>query len=390
MEDKLNLIKQFVDNHKEEIMQTWKDVVYLEGKTDEKENVEKVAARFKEEFEKVGFECTIKSVGDNACGTLVGVLGSERAGKPIIFSGHMDTVYPKGSWDDKLFEIEGNKVHGPGVLDMKGGIVIALYVAKALEHIGFSEAPIKIILSGNEENGHYQSEGANVFLEESKGGLFAMNMETGRIDNSLCIGRKGCVVVSFDIEGIGAHAGNDFESGRNAILEAGYKMNDVANLTNLEKGTTCNVGTIKGGTVSNAIPEFCTFEVDSRFKSKDELERLKEAFKEIESKVYIEGTKTTLRYGRDFAMYETTEGVDKFYDYVTKTAAKFDFEVPGSVYLGGGSDAAYVTLAGTPCVCAFGVLGQWNHTKEEYALIDSMYERIALCSAVVLNHKEFN
>src|SRR5699024_6041606 len=129
------------------------------------------------------------------------------------FSGHMDTVFPTGSFGEELFLIKDGKAHGPGVLDMKGGIIIALYAIKALNHIGYNERPLKIIISGDEEIGHINSSGNDIITKEAEGGVCAFNLETGRADHSLCIGRKGRIECHVTVNGVESHAGNDFESG---------------------------------------------------------------------------------------------------------------------------------------------------------------------------------
>ncbi len=99
----------------------------------------------------------------------------------------MDTVFPTGTLGDKPFRIEDDNAYGPGVLDMKGGIIIFLYVIKALNRINYKERPIKIIYSGDEEIGHKNSKGAEIILNEARGGICAFNMETGLVDNHLCL-----------------------------------------------------------------------------------------------------------------------------------------------------------------------------------------------------------
>ena len=131
MEKQLNHIYQYVDEKKDEMVALWKDMVNLESGTREKEKVDRLAERLKVEFEKAGLNCRLVDVGPQNGKTLVGVLGAERSGKPVIFSGHMDTVFSTGTFGDNPFRIEDGKAFGPGVLDMKGGIIIALYVIKA-------------------------------------------------------------------------------------------------------------------------------------------------------------------------------------------------------------------------------------------------------------------
>ncbi len=389
MIEKNKEILAFIDEHRDNILNDWQELVELEGATLEKEHVETAMARYRSWLEAEGFECRMIDVGEKTAGTLVGVLGADREGEPILFSGHLDTVYPKGTFGSELFVIKDGHAHGPGVLDMKGGLIIALYVVKALKMLGYEETPLKFVVSGDEENGHQLSIGDDVFIEEAKDCLFGLNMETGRIDNKLCIGRKGTANAYITVTGVGSHAGNDFEAGRNAIAEMAHKIIVIQGLTDLAKGTTVNVGVISGGTVTNAIPASCEIKVDMRFENHQEEEAIKARVFEVASQTYIDGTTTEVEIVSGLRSFETTDKVTHFFEFIQRVASETDHEIPGSVYLGGGSDAAYVGAAETPAICSIGVLGQWNHTKEEYAVVDSMFDRISLVTTLVLNQQAF-
>lgn len=388
MEKTLNAIYNYIDSKKDEMINLWEEIVNLESYSREKDKVDILAERLKSEFEKEGFNCRLVDVGANGK-TLVGVLGEERCSKPVVFSGHMDTVFPTGTFGESPFKIVDGKAYGPGCLDMKGGIIISLYVAKALNSVGYDERPIKIILSGDEEIGHINSTGAEVIMEEAKGGICGFNMETGLIDNSICIGRKGRMECHITVDGVEAHAGNDFTSGRNAIEEMAYKIIELQKLTDLESGTTVSVGKIEGGTVSNAIPAQCKVEVDIRFEKMDEMEKIKKKIEEICNVTHVDGTSTKWEIVSSMAAFETTDEVMKFYEFVNETSQKYGFGTMEGRKLGGSSDAAYINMVKTPVLCSFGVRGQWNHTVREYALVDSLFERAKLISTIILNLKNF-
>lgn len=389
-----NILKQvyeYIDNedNQKEMIELWEKIVRMESYSLEPENINALAEFLKKEFEKEGFNCRLIDVGGGNGNSLLGNLREGQGGKPIIFSGHMDTVFPKGSFGEELFKIADGKAYGPGVLDMKGGIIISLFVVKALNHIGYEERPLKIIYSGDEEIGHSGSRGAEVFLEEGKDGLCAFNMETGLIDNSLCVGRKGRMGLMVNVKGKESHAGNDFTSGRNAIAEMAHKILDFQTLTDLDKGTTVSVSLIKGGSVSNAIPGECEIEIDVRFEQMSEMKRLEEEVDKICKKTYIEGTSTGYELVSSMATYETTDDVLKFYDFMKKVALENNLPPVKKTVLGGGSDASYVTIAGTPVLCSMGVQGQWNHTREEYAVLQSIFDRTKLISTAILNLHDF-
>ena len=305
--DQNQAIAAFIEEKKEEMLALWKELVNLESYVGEADHVTAVLRRVQQELEAEGFDCRLVEVGGGWAGTLVGTLGADRPGKPILFSGHLDTVFPAGSWGPAPFRIEDGKAYGPGALDMKGGVVIALYVAKALNHIGYRQTPIKVIFSGNEEKGHVGSTGDQVFLEEARGCQFAFNMETGLHTGELCVGRKGHLGCHVEVTGIESHAGNDFESGRSAIEEAAHKILAIQALTDLEEGTTVNVGVIQGGTVPNAVPGSCRFEVDIRVAKEEGRSRIKRMLPPIVEHCTVPGTSATYAFDGDSPIYETTE-----------------------------------------------------------------------------------
>lgn len=379
----------YIDTHFDEMISFWKELVNQESYVREAENVDQVVGYLKNAFEAEGFSCETVDVGTGCGHSLSGILGEDRAGKPIIFSGHMDTVFPKGSFGENPFRIEGDKAYGPGVLDMKGGIVIALYACKALNEVGYCDTPLKILFSGNEENAHANSSGHEFFLKEGAGGKFAFNMETGRIDGALCSGRKGVLTSEIETAGREAHAGNDFTSGRSAIEEMAHKILEIQALTDFDVGTTANVGVISGGTVPNAVPGKCSVKVDMRFSRSSELERLKQELNRICNESHVPDVTASLSFKSIMPSFDTTQEVLNFYEFVKETASEYGLQVPGNVYLGGGSDASVIQKAGTPVLCSFGVQGEWNHTRQEYALVSSLPARCKLICAVVLNQEKF-
>lgn len=388
MDGRYEQICSYIDGKRGEMIQFWKELVNNESSTFMPEGVRRGGEMLKKAFEAEGFACRLIDVGGNGP-TLAGILGAECGGRPIVFSGHMDTVFPPAQFGENPFRIEDGKAYGPGVLDMKGGIVISLYVIKALNFIGYGETPLKILYSGDEECCHKGGRGAQVMRDESADGLFAFNMETGLADNRLCVGRKGSMVVNLSVKGLSAHAGNDFLAGRSAIEEMAHKVLALQALTDLDVGTTVNVGLISGGSIVNSVPSSCDIAVDIRYGQKSEEKRVRSAVEAIRRKRHVEGTSASWNVDREMPIYETTEGVKRFYDLVCRTAEETGVEKPGSAVLGGVSDASHVTVAGTPVICSFGVLGQWNHTDREYALVETLFERAKLISAVILNHSKF-
>lgn len=377
---------KFIDDHREEMLQDWETFVNLEGHYEEKENVEKAQAWIREKLEQIGFRTwTVESRPDR-CSVLLGILGEERTGKPIVFGGHIDTVHPKGSFGkENPFYIEDGKAYGPGVLDMKGGIVLAVYVTRALESLGYKAHPIKFILAGEEEGDHVGTDVDLLYTEESKGALCAFNMETGHITNSLCVGRKTQYTFFGTVHGKGGHAGNEFTKGQNALTEAVYKISEMLKFIDLDKGTTVTPSVMHCGKNTTSIPDLCEFAVDVRIMNGTEGERVREGFDKIMKHSYVPGT--TTEYRLDLAKlheFAPNEKILALYDFINKTAEENGFEKFGKIVLGGASDTGSIARAGIPVLCSCGVIGEFNHNRREYAVVESMFSRAKIYTLAIL------
>lgn len=374
----------YIDDHKAQMMDLWQDLVNQDSPASYREGVDLVAKRVFKELEEAGASTRWDEEGK---ALIAEIPGDSRA--PVLLLGHMDTVFPVGEAARRPFTVEGSRVTGPGALDMKGGVAVMLSALKALHSAGFSGRPLKVILVSDEEIAHNGSKATVMLQREARGCAACFNCEPGYEDNSLVIGRKGGVVFKAAVHGIAAHAGNNPRQGRSAIWEMAKKIDDIQNMTDWDKGITFNVGTIKGGTVSNAIPDYCEVEGDIRFQDPDISPLVKEELLKVLNHTYIEGTKTELLlYHEGMLPMKMTEENRKLFEFVKKTGEENGIPVSEGKLVGGGSDSGYVVYAGVPTVCAMGVKGRFNHTRDEYALKDSLFERAKLLGAVILKMNE--
>ncbi|WP_444216721.1 M20 family metallopeptidase [Dialister hominis] len=374
----------YIDDHKAQMMDLWQDLVNQDSPASYREGVDLVAKRVFKELEEAGASTRWD---EEEKALIAEIPGDSRA--PVLLLGHMDTVFPVGEAARRPFTVEGSRVTGPGALDMKGGVAVMLSALKALHSAGFSGRPLKVILVSDEEIAHNGSKATVMLQREARGCAACFNCETGYEDNSLVIGRKGGVVFKAAVHGIAAHAGNNPRQGRSAIWEMAKKIDDIQNMTDWDKGITFNVGTIKGGTVSNAIPDYCEVEGDIRFQDPDISPFVKEELLKVLNHTYIEGTKTELLlYHEGMLPMKMTEENRKLFEFVKKTGEENGIPVSEGKLVGGGSDSGYVVYAGVPTVCAMGVKGRFNHTRDEYALKDSLFERAKLLGAVILKMNE--
>lgn len=372
-----------IDEHKQEMLDLWRNLVNMESGSADKAGIDQVQEKIKAFLEQEGAVVRIIPY-EHAGNMLVAEIGTG-SGAPVLFSGHVDTVFKTGTTATRPFTIKDGKAYGPGVLDMKGGIVAFLYAIKALKAAGYSERPIKILLAGDEETGHPNTNAAEVFVQEAVGCVAAFNCETGFVDDAIVVGRKGVARFDMEVRGVAAHVGNDPENGRSAIVEIANKLLEIERLTDWQEGVSFNVGVIEGGTVPNATPDYAKIKIDVRFASESSIPRFTKQIEDIASKTYVPGTTTVLTGGASFKPMQTTEGVKQLFALVKDTYAQMGLGEPYEKFVGGGADSAYTVIAGVPTVCAMGVKGGRNHSPEEYAVVDTLFERAKLLAACVVN-----
>ena len=376
---------QFIDTHQEEMLALWRELVEIESGSQHKAGVDAVTQSVKAQLDRLGAKTRIIEM-PHAGNMVVSSWG--KAGRaPILLLGHMDTVFPDGTIRERPFTIQNGKAYGPGVLDMKGGLVIALYAVKALQAAGYQTRPIQLILAGDEEAAHQHSRAAACIQEEAKGAVAAFNCETGFLDNGLVVQRKGSAVYTMRVQGVGAHAGNNPKGGRSAVLEIAHKVIDIQNATDWDKGTTFNVGLIQGGTVVNTVPDTASIQIDVRYLQPEYMEDIQRTLQQIAAKQYVPDTKTTLQKVAGFAPMKQTEATDKLFEIVKETYEEMGLPKPHAMMVGGGSDSAYTVLAGVPTICAMGVKGEHNHTPREYADTASLFERAKVLAACIINRQ---
>lgn len=377
-----------LEKYRDSLFAFWEELVNIESGSEYKEGVDRAAERVAEELRKIGAETEVLRF-EKAGNSVAAVLGEGRKGAPVALLGHYDTVFPRGTVERRPFKIEDGRAYGPGVLDMKGGVALLIFVAKALEEAGYNDRPIRIILAGDEEVAHKNSGMAKIFEERSRGCVAAFNCETGSLSNSLVVGRKGVIQCRLVVKGLAVHAGREPQKGRSAILELARKIVDVHGLTDYDRGLTFNVGTVKGGVVPNAVPDFAEAGIDVRCMTVEQIAEAKEKLEEVAARTYIDGTSTELIYMSSFLPMEQTPDNERLFDYVAQIYRDMGLPEPSMEFSGGGSDSAFSVMAGVPTVDQMGVKGEWNHSDREYALADSIFERAKVLAACVLNIGRF-
>jgi len=326
---------KFIDDNRDSMIALWRDLVDTESGTQCKDDVDALSQKIRAILESEGYACREETFENAGC-TLVGESVKDGTGGGVMLLGHMDTVYPRGTVASWPFRIEDGKAYGPGVLDMKAGVAILIFIVKALKEIGYAKRPVKVIISGDEDSGHLRSDAGAVISRETKGLAFGFDFETGFPDHSIAIARKGGATYIMEIEGVGAHSGNAHEKGRSAILEAAHKISEIEKSTDYSKGMTFNVGTIKGGTVVNAVPAAARIEIDVRFPNMEYVKESEEILQKISDTVYVAGTTSKLTRGMFFPPMSKCDATMGLYALAVSAAESTGLPTPKQIAPGGG------------------------------------------------------
>ncbi len=369
-----------IDELNDKYIKVWEDVCNIESQTIDKAGVDAVCDYFVKMARERGWKIEkleLTDAGSPVCITL----NPDAALAPVVFSGHADTVHPKGLFGEPPVHIEGDKIYGPGVQDCKGGIVSAFMAMDALDRVGFCERPIKLIIQTDEETSSKTSGKKTVefMCEKAKDAAAFLNGE-GLSNGTIVLQRKGIVRYRLNVTGKAAHSSKCYE-GINAVAEAAYKILELEKMKDKD-GLTCNCGVIEGGTVANAVAEKCSFLVDIRFANEDQFKIAEETVKRVAATSYLDGSACELETVSLRPSMPLCDRNIELFNKMNEIYSQNGLPVFEMGAANGGSDAAYITQLGVPCVDDVGVLGGRIHSKEEFAYISSLVQSAKLNAAV--------
>ena len=313
--------------------------------------------------------------------------------KPLMLLGHLDTVWPLGTlatmpWREAPDSAGRTRLWGPGVLDMKAGVVMALAALEAVQQHGALSRPVVLLLNPDEETGSAVSrehteriarECEAVFVLEPAQGL------PGSPDNAAYkTARKGVGQYRLDVTGVASHAGVDFERGHSAVLELAGLLQQVERFTDLRSGLTVNPGVIGGGTRSNVVPAEAWAEVDVRIAKLADAERVDALFHGL--RVSDPACSLRVTGGINRPPMERGPGTVRLYERARALASELGFLLP-EASTGGGSDGNFTAGLGIPTLDGMGAVGEGAHAAHESILLDELLPRTALLAGMIAaNH----
>jgi glutamate carboxypeptidase len=293
------------------------------------------------------------------------------AGRPIALVGHLDTVFPPGTFEG--YRREGPLAHGPGVLDMKGGLLVAGFALLALRQAGvLSQLPIRFVVVSDEEVG--SPEGQPLLRAAAGDAACGLVFEAGRAGDAIVTRRKGTGSVIARAKGRAAHAGNMHQHGASAIWAMARFVDRAQALTDYDRGTTVNVGRIEGGHARKTVADAAFAEIDIRFITADDGERLLADLgrQAAEAASSVPGTIIELSGGSSRAPLERSPESEHLYAEYAACALASGLDAREAPLVGGGSDASTLATLGIPCIDGLGPRGAGFHTKEEHIELATM------------------
>jgi glutamate carboxypeptidase len=358
-----------------------RNIVEIESPSRHAAGVNRVLETIARSFEGTGAaserELTAESLGD----ILLVRCDPTRNEPGILVLSHMDTVHPVGTLASKLtYRREGDRVYGPGIYDMKGGLMLAVEAFRRIAQARRrTKLPITFLFTPDEELSSPVSR--RVIEREARGQRYVLVTEPARDGGKVVTERKGIGVFVIRTRGRPAHAGGDPDKGRNAIVAMAEIVLAISGLNDPRRGITTNVGLIAGGSARNTVAEECMIEVDLRFcdpanasEMEAKLKALKSSRPDIETIVTGKITRPPFVRGR---------GADLVFDKAATVAKEIGFNLKRAPRVGGGSDGNFTVAMGIPTLDGLGVDGDGAHTNHEYMLFSSIEPRTRLLQGLM-------
>lgn len=360
-------------------------IVNIDSGTYTPEGINRVGAYLANRFQDWGFATRFVEQTGYGNHLVATRQGSQPTGPRLLFIGHIDTVFAEGEAARRPFalsERDGKHIAtGPGVLDMKSGVLLGMYALHLLSEAG--EAPyqsVTFLCNSDEEVG---SPSSKALIKELAGQHDAVLVfEPGRKEHTVVSARKGCGRYKVEVWGRSAHAGVEPHLGRNAILELAGQVQKLQALNGTIPGVTLSVGIIHGGERTNVVPDYAYCELDIRAADQAGIRAIEKAMRDVTTQHILDGTRIALSGGMGSQPFERNAQNEPLIALVKAAGADLGLDIQ-DVSTGGASDANTSSWAGTPTLDGLGTGGGLAHNPDEYIELDYLPKRIALVMNLV-------
>jgi len=367
----------WLTKQKPEMVASLRELVELESPSNNKAALDRLGQHIAAEFEKLGGRVQFhpqEHAGDHLQVNFAG------AGKPILILGHMDTVWDQGTLASMPFRVANGRAFGPGIFDMKGGIVLAIYAIRALQQErGNLPRAVTALLVSDEEIGSKSSRSITEALAKKSAAVLVLEPAQGK-DGALKTSRKGVGEYQVKVTGREAHSGLDPEKGASAVLELARQLLVMEKFADRKNGVTINPGVISGGTRTNVIAGEATAAVDARVSRLQDIRRLDKKFRSLRPfdkrcQIAVSG-----KVGRP--PLERSKQVVELFELARRLARELGWELKESA-AGGGSDGNFTAALGIPTLDGLGAVGEGAHARHESVVIAELPRRAALLARLL-------
>lgn len=374
-------IYPFLENKTDMMTDYLKEIVEHESPSHDHELLNKLASWISETFITLTGGQTRIIENEGAAHHVIGEWGEGE--EQLLILAHFDTVWPKGTIERMPFEIKEGKAMGPGVFDMKGGLIQGLFALHALKELGLSlNKKVVYLFNSDEEIGSPTSRQIIESEARKSDVVFVLEPAVGE-QGSLKTFRKGAGRFHIEVTGIPAHAGADPEKGASAVEELAHQIIKLHSLTDFDIGTTINVGKITGGTAYNVVAEKAVADVDLRVRTKEEFDRIIPLIKGLEPK--RSGTTVQVSGGVNRPPFERTKAVIELFETARQLAKNYldiDLTEQGT----GGFSDGNLTAPITRTLDGLGAVGDGAHANHEHLIVSEMPKRSALLALLLLTY----
>ena len=372
----------FITQQKDEIVDLIRRIVAIESPSGDLEGSCRVVKLLTEKARALPAVISIEALSSPNYGEhlLIRAFRNQDARGSTLLLGHTDTVHPRGTVNPlEPLRLDGDKLYGPGIFDMKGACVLALEVLDCLTSHDISPPrPVTLLLTCDEESG--SATGRVLVEREARRAAQVLVLEPPDCGGRVKTSRKGVGLWKVAAQGIASHAGLNPEAGASAILELARQTDRLHSLSDAARGTSFNVGVVRGGTRSNVVPEKAEMEVDVRFTTAAEANRVELLMNTLQP--FDDRVRLTTDGGINRGPLERTEGVVRLFHHAQSIAAQLGWQLEERS-VGGASDGNFVAALNVPVLDGLGIDGDGAHSAHEHILISDIARRGALLAGLI-------
>ncbi len=374
-------VLDWLDSQEQQMIALLRDLVNIDSGSYDKAGVDAAGRRLMAFLEEAGVPFTVDP--DPVYGDMIRahVDSAGVVNRSVLLLGHRDTVFSKREATRRPFTMENGRGYGPGVADMKAGLVANSFVLAALARFGGGPAPVVGLFTSDEEIASPSSRDA--IEEEARRAVAVFNTEPGRANGNIVIERRGCIFIRVDVTGKPAHSGVNFADGISAIEELARKIVRLHALNRPGDDFTVNVGLVSGGQSVNTVAPNASAELDIRYFAAGDRDRILGLVRAIVEDNEVAGTSASMNVYGEFPPLNQTPASKALFRHYQASARSLGIELDGQ-FTAGASDSGFAAAAGAPVICGLGPVGGGYHSDSEYVELRSILERTKVLALAIL------